>query len=148
MAFRYPLQSILRLRRSLEHQEEQRLFASAAVVNRLRAEIEALQQRDLALRRSALTEMQEFSSGAQMQFRAHGDAAAVRALDALKMQLKNAELRRLEQLKVYQQARQRREILESLRERQYEAYQCESARRQQQTTDEAYLAREFGPPCE
>lgn len=148
MAFRYSLQSILRLRRSLEHQEEQRLFALAAVVNRLRAEIAGLQQRDLMLRRGALAEMQVVSSGAQMQFRAHGDAALTRALDGLKLQLKNAELRRFEQLKIYQQARQRREILESLRDRQYEAYRQEAARRLQQSTDEAFLAREFGFPRE
>ena len=145
MAFRYSWQSLLRLRRSLEHQEEQRLFARASVVNRLRAEIAALQQRDVALRRGALADLQELTTGGQMHFRARGDAAVARALDALQVQLKNAEMLRLEQLKSYQLSRQRREILKRLRDRQDEAYQREAARRQQHSADEAFLARQFGP---
>ena len=42
MAFRYTLQSVLRLRQGLERQEEQRLLACAIAVARIRAEIEQL----------------------------------------------------------------------------------------------------------
>jgi len=38
-----------------------------------------------------------------------------------------------------------REILESLRDRQSEAYPREAAHRQQRSADEAFLARKFGP---
>jgi flagellar export protein FliJ len=146
MAFRYPLESVLRLRRSLEHQEEQRLFALAAIVARLRAMLDALQQADVAQRRAALDEMEQFSSGAQWQFRAVCDAASLRAIHRVKAQLQDAERQRFEQLKVYQEARQRREIFESLRERQQELYKLNLARRQQQRTDEAFLFREsFNP---
>ena len=144
MPFRYRLQPVLRLHRSLEYQEEQRLFASASVVNRLRAELETRQRQDLTARRAALAEMALFSSGAQLQFRAWCDAASQRAIEFLKGQLQEAERKRLEQLKVYQDARQRREIFEGLRERQKEVYDQELARREQQSTDEAFLIRTFG----
>ncbi len=146
MAFCYPLESVLRLRRSLEHQEEQRLLALAAIVARLRAMLDTMQQADVVQRRAALDEMEQFSSGAQWQFRAVCDAGALRAIHRVKTQLQEAERQRLEQLKVYQQARQRRELFESLRERQKELYKLNLARRQQQRTDEAFLFREsFNP---
>jgi flagellar export protein FliJ len=143
MPFRYRLQSVLRLRRSLEHQEEQRLFALAAVVNRLRAELESRQQRDLAERRAALAEMQVLSSGAQLQFRAVCDAAAQRAILGIRAQLQEAERKRLEQVKVYQEARRKREMFESLREQQEAIYDRELAHREQQSADEAFLIRKF-----
>lgn len=146
MPFHYRLQSLLRLRRSLEHQEEQRLFALAAVVNRLRAELETRQGLDFAARRAALADMEAFSSGAQLQFRALCDAANLRAIEELKTELQEAEGKRLVQLKVYQNARQEREIFEGLRERQEEIYQSEWARRQQEAADESYLIRTFRTP--
>jgi flagellar export protein FliJ len=146
MAFRYSLESVLRLRRSLEHQEEQRLFALAAVVARLRTMLERMQQSDVAQRRAALAEMEEFSSGAQLQFRAACDDASLRLINRVKGQLQDAERQRLEQLKVYQEARQRREIFEGLRERQQELYKLNQSRRQQQRTDEAFLIRAFLNP--
>jgi flagellar biosynthesis chaperone FliJ len=60
--------------------------------------------------------------------------------------LQDAERQRLEQLKVYQEARQRREIFEGLRERQQELYKLNQSRRQQQRTDEAFLIRAFLNP--
>lgn len=66
-----------------------------------------MQQPDLALRRSALADLQEFSTGAQMQFRANGNAATACALASLKVQLKSAALWRREQLKLQQLARRR-----------------------------------------
>jgi flagellar export protein FliJ len=144
MPFRYRLQPVLRLHSSLEHQEEQRLLALTSVVNRLRAELEMRQGQDFAARRAALADMEVFSSGAQLQFRAWCEAAAQRTIELLKRQLQEAERKRLEQLKVYQDARQRREIFEGLRERQKEIYDHEWARREQQSTDEAFLVRAFG----
>jgi flagellar export protein FliJ len=139
MAFRYALQSILQLRRSLERQEEQRLFALAAIVGRLRVKLESLQQADLARRRTALSEMEQFSSGAQLQFRSVCDAASQFAIERTASQLRDAERLRDGQLQVYQEARQKREIFESLRERQEVLYRREQARRLQQHADEAYL---------
>jgi flagellar export protein FliJ len=141
MAFRYSLQSLLRLRLSLERQEEQRLFAIAALVARLRAEIEQLKQDDVEVRRSQLGEMGEVSSGASLQFAAACGAAREKARTKLEFQLEGAERKRHAQLRAYQSVRQKREILESLRERQEEAFELENMRREQQAVDESFLIR-------
>jgi flagellar export protein FliJ len=144
MAFRYPLQSVVRLRQSIERQEEQRLFAVAAVVARLRAEIEEFERTCLETRRAALREMIPGCTGAMMQFAAMCDAAGAGTHRRLQTQLQEAERQRLEQLSVYQRARQKREIFEGLRERQKAVYEREVAHREQENADEAFLIRYIG----
>jgi flagellar export protein FliJ len=144
MAFRYPLQSLLRLRQSIERQEEQRLFASAAVVARLRAQIQEFERARVEKRRAAVQEMMSGSSGAAMQFAALCDAAAERTYRKLRLELLEAERQRLEQLSVYQHARQKREIFEGLRERREIIYERELAHREQERADEAFLIQCIG----
>jgi len=141
MAFRYSLQPLLRLRASLEHQEEQRLLAIAAVVARLRAEIEQLRQNGLEAKRAGLAEIERTSSGASVQFAAVCGAAFDKACKKLESRLEDAERDRLHQLREYQAVRQKREILEGLRERQETAYELEFTRHEQQAADEAFLVR-------
>jgi flagellar export protein FliJ len=148
MAFRYPLQSVLRLRRSLERQEEQRLFGAAAIVARLRADLEQLEHHHFDRKRQAYQEMTSGSSGAALQFMAVCDAAYAGTQQALLLQLEQAEKRRMEQLENYRLARQKRETFEGLRDRQEEAYNLDDARHQQQNTDEAFLLRLFSLPTE
>ena len=141
MAFRFPLQSVLRLRRSVERQEEQRLFAIAAIVARLRAQQEQLEREQLAARRAASAEMQDGVSGAVVQFAAVCEQAARETQVQLRTQLAEAEQRRLEQLAVYIRARQTREVFESIRERQEASYAHELARRDQARSDDQFLSR-------
>jgi flagellar export protein FliJ len=141
MAFRYPLQSVLRLKQSLERQEEQRLFTIAARVARLRSAIEQLEDSRLEAQRVASEEMIRGSWGAVVQFAAACDAAAAEAERPLRAQLAEAERQRLEQLTVYKNARQKREIFEGLRERQEERYDREAAHREQEQVDDTFLTR-------
>ncbi len=141
MAFRYPLQSVLRLRQSLERQEEQRLFTIAARVARLRAEIEQLERSRLEARRAASQEMMAGSCGAIMQFAAACDAAAGETQGRLQAQLAEAESLRLDQLRVYKKARQKREIFEGLRERQEASHDREVAHHEQERADDMFLTR-------
>ncbi len=141
MAFRYSLQSLLRLRQSLERQEEQRLFALAALVARLRAEIEELKQEDVGIRRAQIREMADGTLGASLHFASACGGALDMVRKKLELQLEEAERKRLTQLRAYKAIRQKREILEGLRERQEAAYEVESARHEQQNVDEAFLIR-------
>jgi flagellar export protein FliJ len=141
MAFRYPLQSVLRLRQSLEHQEEQRLLAVAAVVARLRAEIEAFDRDRLTIRRTALQEMVAGCSGAAMQFAVICDEAAAGTRRRLQVRLAEAERCRLEQLKAYHMAHQKREIFEGLRARRESVHEREIAHHEQEQVDENFLIR-------
>jgi len=148
MAFRYRLQAVLRLRHSLERQEEQRLMQAAGLVARLRAEIAELEERRFEEKRQAFQELAGGSAGAIFQFLALGDMAYAEKKRTLGLELEKAEKKRLEQLERYKRVRQDREILERLRDRQEEAYNLEFARREQQAADEAFLNRSLHQPNE
>ena len=142
MAFRYKLEPLLRLRVSIERQEEQRLFAIAATVAKLRGEIARLGEMQLAQKRELIEELKTGASGAVLQFMTVCNAAAEERRKVLLRTLKECEARRLEQLGVYQAARQKREILKGLRDQQSARYEMEFARHAQQSADEAFLYRE------
>ena len=141
MAFRYPFQSILRLRQSLERQEEQRLFAIAATVARLRLQLEEFEYSRMEQWRVTSQEMMAGSSGAVLQFASLCDAHAATVQSKLQVELADAEGQRRKQLYVYQQARQKREIFEKLRDRQEENYDREVVRREQEQADDSFLMR-------
>jgi flagellar export protein FliJ len=143
MPFRYPLQSVLRLRHSVERQEEQNLFAAAAAAAKLRAVLEQLESNHLEQKNEAFQEMSTGSSGAVLQFGAACEAAFEQARKSLLLKLADAEQKRAERLQSYLFARQKRETLEGLRNRQAEAYVLDASRLEQQSTDEAFLTRQF-----
>lgn len=143
MAFRYSLLSLLRLRQALERQEEQKLVVLARTVMRMRRAVEDLDEGQLQAQRAALTQLSQGSVAAELQFANVCATAYERVRNQLVRELKAAETRRLEQMKTYCDARQKREILDGLRERQEAAHTLESARREQQNADEVFLLRLF-----
>jgi flagellar export protein FliJ len=143
MPFRYPLQSVLRLRHSLERQEEQNLFAAAATVVKLRAEMDQLESNQFDRKNQASKEMSAGSAGALLQFGALCDEAYDQARKLLLLRLSEAEKKRAEELENYLIARRKRETFEGLRHRQEEVYVLEASRHEQQSTDESFLLRQF-----
>jgi flagellar export protein FliJ len=143
MPFRYRLQSVLRLRRSLEHQEEQNLFAAAAAAAKLRANLEQLERNHLKRKNKTFQEMTIGSSGAVLQFEAACDAGFEEARQSLLLQLADAEQKKAQRLQDYLFARQKRETFEGLRNRQEEAYVLDASRHEQQSTEEAFLLLQF-----
>ena len=140
MQFHFPLDRLLRLRRSLEKHEEQRLYSLASAVNRIRNEIEEVEQARLCTQRLLV---EEGASGASLQYAAHCAAVSAANLDRLCAQLAVAEKARLEQLSAYRIARQRREILEGLREREEKRHELELARKQREQIDEDFAMRRY-----
>ena len=63
------------------------------------------------------------------------------AADGLRSQLRQLELQRVNQLAVYQTARQDRQVLTDLRGQQRRRYQLEQKRQEQKTLDDLFLAR-------
>jgi flagellar export protein FliJ len=146
MPFRYPLQSILRLRGSLERQAEQRLFVLAGHVIRLRAEIEDLERSELERKRSVNIDMREGAFAATLQYVEICAQAVREKREELQLKMVAAEHERLAQFSVYLQARQKREILSRLREQQKSEYEREVIRREQQSADETHLLHTFFEP--
>jgi flagellar export protein FliJ len=143
MAFHYRLESLLRLRRSLERQEELRLHALVAVVARLRSELQQLDEGRLAQRRSAQQSLATGGAGSTLQFEVACDEAYLVTRKSLQEKLAEAEKKRTELLEIYIGARKQSEILAALRKRQEEAYTLEFLRREQQRVDEAFLIRAY-----
>jgi flagellar export protein FliJ len=143
MAFRYPLQSVLRLRLSLERHEEQKLLGLASMVASLRSEIEQFDRARLEARKASTRELAGGSFGSVLAFMIASETAAAETRRKLRNKLADAEKRRVEQLAIYRGARQKREILQGLREKLETAYERESSRHQQQRIDEAFLLRRF-----
>jgi flagellar export protein FliJ len=141
MPFHYPFQSILHFRQSLEHQEEQRLFAIAAAVERLRSELDAWERSRVEQSRIFSQQMITGSVGAVLQFAALCDVNALAVQNQLRMRLAEMERQRLAQLSVYQNTRQKREIFEELRDCQEENYQRDVERREQERADDNFLMR-------
>ncbi|SRR5579871_335645 len=141
MAFQFSLESLLRLRHSLERKERLALEELARRIAAVRVEIADVQQE----RRQALelqsTALRAGLSAAEMHFAETCDATREerhRRLTNLLVEL--SKLHRKQQAQ-YMEARQAREILENLRERQSAEYRRDADRKEQQRVDDLFLMR-------
>jgi flagellar export protein FliJ len=141
MAFHYRLEALLRLQRSVEHQEENRLLACMVQVAKAREELRAWEEWRWQRKREACSEAAGGSSGALLRFAAEWDEAARRGEKQMQEGLKAAEATAQKQRQVYREARQKREILEGLKDRQESVYSIEQLRQVQRSLDEAHLLR-------
>jgi hypothetical protein len=141
MAFLYRLETLLRLQRSIERQEENRLLVQVARVSHFRTELQASESLRAQRKRAAWREHEESVRAIFLQFAAEWDAAARKREKGIQEQLKAAEAAQRKQMKVYQDARQKREILEGLKDQQESAYAMEQLRRIQKDLDEAHIFR-------
>src|SRR5579859_4822307 len=136
MAFRFSLQSVLRLRRSLENQEEQRLMAIAAESARVRSEIQKLEEAAQLQSELQFEEMQPGAAiGVMLQFQAECQERRIKLKGEWTKKLAELERKRQEQAGAYRNARQKREILEGLRDHKREEWKMEIAQREQQRMD-------------
>jgi flagellar export protein FliJ len=141
LAFRYRLEILLRLQRSVEHQEENRLMACAARVASLKNELQDWEEARLARRASVWADLEKGAPGTVLQFAALWDRAVSLHEKEILEKLHAAEKAREEQLTVYRAARRKREVLESLRQREETTHNSELLRRIQRDLDEAHLAQ-------
>ncbi len=139
MGFQFSLEKLLRLRDSLEHQEEQRLSLASHNVARILSELTRLDFDFGAAENWWQTGVDDLSLTAALQFRAECAVGYRRVRVKLLASLEEAKQERLLQLQRYQEARQKTEVLARLRARHQVAYEFAAARRQQQLADETYL---------
>ena len=143
MAFHYKLETLLRLQRSLEHQEENRLLACVASITSLKNDICSWENARKCRRESIWRDLEQGAPGAVLQVSKLWEEAAHSEEKRLRQRLQLAEQAREKQLRMYRAARQKRETLESLKENGENAYVVDVLRRMQQDLDEAYLLRSF-----
>ncbi len=142
MAFRFPLQALLKLRLGYEERERMRLAAVISRLHQLRTQYESWQQQ----KQMAEIKLSQQMRTGMIAVEFHFAQASLEAEDR-RLKLVVAEIAKVEQLRQVQQAayleaQKKRKILERLRERQAEAYRLVEERREQQQQDELFAARQ------
>jgi len=141
MPFRFPLQSLLRFRRSVERHEQTQLEIANQRVADMRGKIERLEQsRDLR-NESQRHGLNEGITGAELQFDLLCDGALASYRRDLEKELGQLEKLRDQQYEILRRARLQREILESVRDGQLREYRAQKIRRDQRSLDDLFLMR-------
>ncbi len=148
MAFHFSLDAILRMWKSREKFERLRLETIAAKVQRLRHEIEAVEQASRDDRRNLAGTLSEGMAASQLQFAALCTDGQRRFRELMERQVAELVKQHEVQRKIFEHARRQRETLENLRSRKLDAYRAEEARQAQQEMDELFLARRNTAPSE
>ena len=140
MAFQFTLEAVRRFRQSLEDREwlrlESLLARRAALVHEIERSQEAGLQLQLHLQHSLIASP---TPGAEIHFEvARLDVMAGRQ-KLLQRQLQELQTAVAEQMSRFQQERQKREVLDALRDSQWREYRVVQRRREQAQLDELHL---------
>jgi len=141
MAYRFRLDALLRLQRSLETQQEQRLLATLGAVRSIESRIEALDANRCLRKREVLSHIETDGTVAELHFLLVVEHLAAKKRNELLGELTRAEERRKVQTELYREAHRNTEILASLDAEQRNEYNAVLARRDQQLSDELFLMR-------
>jgi flagellar export protein FliJ len=142
MAFHFPLEAILRLRRGQERMQRLKLEAIASEQAQARRQLEFITEQFFESRRRFQQQMCQETSGSELQFEDARSDRVTAARRALRMRISELEQQRLKQVEAYMTARQSREMLENLRSRKFEVYRKLLSRREQQELDDLFLMRQ------
>jgi flagellar export protein FliJ len=141
MAFVFGLKALLRVREIHEAAEMQVLQTLVAQTNAMRAEIEDFDASTAEMRRRMRPESGEGFTGAELHFQIHAEFARERRRKELGIKLQELEKLLAAQQIRFLDARQQREVLSTLRDKQLAAFELEQSRRAQQRLDELFLMR-------
>lgn len=141
MPFRFPLAALLKYRESIEEREDLLLRNAQQQVSGIRNQILQIQEQQRVLMEEYSKTLRSGVVASELHsFIGHKQQLEL-ALDQLNRMLKEAENRRNQQRKVYEIARQKREVLSTVRDRQMQRYQIEEGRREQRQLDDLFLSR-------
>lgn len=142
MSYRFPLAAVLQVRTLAVEQEERTLARILGELAQLRT---ALGRAQTDLRQGGTARYQAFSQVPLPAMHLHASYAADADLrdriGKIEQQLAAFEQLRLQQIAVYQQAYQRREVVASLEKTGRDAWQLGEVRADAKRSDEAFLAK-------
>jgi flagellar FliJ protein len=145
MGFRFSLESVLRLRVSIERQEQTRLEFAARLMLTAQERCESLRKEKLQMeedfRSKMLSGVTSENLHVHQSTRAGLDSIEVEAHKAVADARHSWEEQRLSFL----QARRDREVVASIRERRHEEYVLDQNRREQQAVDDLFAMRRSQP---
>jgi flagellar export protein FliJ len=141
MAFRFSLAAVLKYRKSLEQRE----YIALGRVHQEIAQVDLQLQQCEAWRSEAMRRRETETVSGIVSVHLQDAYERERGLESQRddLQVKRQELnvKRVQCLKAYELARQKREILEELHSQQLQAYILDQSRREQRRVDDMFLAR-------
>ena len=141
MAFRFPLEVLLRLRQGMERQQELRLQAANHRVAMLRLQIEDVRNEIGNIEARRDPQRESGISAAELQFDLLCRSVLAERQNTLQKQLVEAEAYRRARSEDFKQARLQREVMDVLRRQRLEDYRQEEARQDQRRLDDLFLLR-------
>jgi len=141
MAFRFSLGAVLKYREGIERREYLALEKLHNEVAFAEHRVRQIDEVFSAAEQQRAKELAEGVCGADLKSAYEYRAALERQRQIHLTQLKEAKLKWQQQLHSYQEARRGRETLESLRDRQLEAYVREKSKQEQNVLDDIFLSR-------
>lgn len=141
MTFRFRLAAVLRFRQSVEHSEEAALYRIVQEITAAELELEQVETRQDRLRAQREQDLTRKLPAIHLLEIVERELDLKNTADGLRLRLLQLETQRLQQMAIYQAARQDRQILSELHERQRHAYQLEQRRQEQKMLDDLFLAR-------
>jgi flagellar export protein FliJ len=141
MAFRFTLAAVLKYRKNLEQREYLALGRVQQEIVQVEAQLHECEQWLSEDTRLRTAETARGIASIHLQEAYERELRLQRQRDALQIQQQELRLKRLQCLKAYELARQKREILERLRDQQLQAYVLDQGRREQRRVDDLFLSR-------
>lgn len=141
MPFQFSLRALLRLRQSYEQRERLRLTLLNAAYNRAEQGYkEARQQRSLGSQQLG-KQLQDGIRGSELRAAAASLQQSADRQSQLREQMKALEVQAQKQTEMFLESQKKRKIIESLRERELQAFELDENRRSQQRIDDLYVQR-------
>jgi flagellar biosynthesis chaperone FliJ len=144
MGFRFALAGLLRVRENLEKQRWRERQRIARHLSSIRGEIESLEIMHSAQQRMRMQQLASGVRAAELQFWRECEAIYSRQQKELETKLREVERNDAEARDRFQRARLDREVVSKMRDRAYEAYRREFARREQIAADEDFIVSRLG----
>jgi flagellar export protein FliJ len=141
MPFHFSLETLLRYRQSLEHQQELLLQEINQQIRKLQREIDDTSRRLQELTAAEHSQMESGLTAAEMQFNLLCRSVLFRHRAELgKEMIRRLELREQRRQTLLHAQRQRK-IVDTLREHQFQLFRQQEARQEQRRLDDAFLLR-------
>jgi flagellar export protein FliJ len=141
MSFKFPLAAVLRYRESIEQREYFALERTQQEIVRTEALIRQTEQDCSEAEEARVAELAKGTRAAHVKTAYDYRTALERQLEFQQALLQELKVKWRLQLASYDQARQNRETLEKLREKQLDTFRREQAKREQAAMDDIFLSR-------
>lgn len=145
MKFRFRLESLLRVRRIREDQQQSALALANAEVKGIAKQLAELEQSLTSTRQQHSKLLSSGLSGAELQFDADCLRQAIALRQQLQVELQKARMRAQHARDTYLASRRDRRAVETLRDRLKQEFEHTQERKEQAALDEMYLLRRPAP---